>query len=85
MLELNTTSLTFIIGLVLIMVGVALIILSSIRIIGRGEGESAGVILIGPVPIVWGTSRKMLALAAMITALTLLAIAMLWIYSVVGS
>ncbi|MCS7139776.1 MAG: DUF131 domain-containing protein [Candidatus Nezhaarchaeota archaeon] len=67
------------------MVGVALIILSSIRIIGRGEGESAGVILIGPVPIVWGTSRKMLALAAMITALTLLAIAMLWIYSVVGS
>lgn len=85
MLELNATSLTFIIGLVLIMVGVALIILSSIRIIGRGEGESAGVILIGPVPIVWGTSRKMLALAAMITALTLLAIAMLWIYSVVGS
>jgi uncharacterized protein (TIGR00304 family) len=74
----------YIIGIVLIVVGiiviVAVIILASIGNTKKGEVQSAGVIMIGPVPIIFGTDKKsvktilMLALALTIVVLIIMVI-----------
>lgn len=84
MLELNLPSTSFIIGLMLVVIGIILIILSSMRMLGRGKGETAGVILIGPIPIIWGSSRKALALTALAAAVILLIIVVLWMLNAMG-
>jgi len=84
MLELNLPSTSFIIGLILVVIGIILIILSSMRMLGRGKGETAGVILIGPIPIIWGSSRKALALTALAVAVILLIIVVLWMLNAMG-
>ena len=78
------SSLYFTMGLILIIIGIILIILSSIRMISRGKGESAGLILIGPIPIIWGTSRKIFAITTLITALIIFIILISWILSIKG-
>ncbi|MHC1628783.1 MAG: TIGR00304 family membrane protein [Candidatus Nezhaarchaeales archaeon] len=83
-MELNIPSAPFIIGLVLVIVGIIFIIISSIRLMGGSKGESAGLILIGPIPIIWGSSRRALALTALAIALALLVIIVLWTFNVVG-
>ena len=62
-------------GIVLVAVGIiiitAAIILVSIRGAGKGKVKAAGVIMIGPVPIIFGTDKKsvksVLALALALT------------------
>ena len=75
------------IGFVLILIGVALVIVSSIMLIraGRGKYESSGVVLIGPIPIVWGTSKKVAAITGIITAIIILLLALWWLGNLIGS
>lgn len=76
----------FFIGLLLVIIGVILIVISSIKMI-KVEGskcESSGVILIGPIPIVWGTSKKLTAIMGVVTAIIILVIALLWVASLTG-
>ena len=65
-----------IIGIFLIMIGIFLLLVSLIRAGGEGKAEAGGVVIIGPVPIVFGSSQRVaavtLALAIVLTALVLL-------------
>lgn len=65
-----------IIGIFLIMIGIFLLLLSLIRAGGEGKAEAGGVVIIGPVPIVFGSSQRVaavtLALAIVLTVLVLL-------------
>lgn len=76
----------FLIGLLLVVVGVILIIISSIKITStnKGKQESSGFILIGPIPILWGSSRKAVAIMGVIAALIILFIALSWFASLTG-
>lgn len=47
-----------IIGFLIVFVSVMILILKSIKGVGKGEVEGGGVIVIGPIPIVFGTSKK---------------------------
>jgi uncharacterized protein (TIGR00304 family) len=62
-------------GLLLIILGV-LILMLSLWITGEGRAEAGGVVIVGPVPIVFGTSQRaaaaVMALAIVLTALVLL-------------
>ncbi len=69
-------------GIALVIVGVivvvAAIILASLRGAKHGNVRAGGVIMIGPIPIIFGTDKKaiksaaLLALALMVTALIVL-------------
>jgi uncharacterized protein (TIGR00304 family) len=52
----------YVIGAALIVIGIIIIvvamILASMRGSGKGKMKSAGVIMIGPVPIIFGTDKK---------------------------
>jgi len=48
-----------VVGIILILVGIMFIIISILMYIGM-DGEAGGVVLIGPIPIVFGTSRRMI-------------------------
>ncbi|MDE1858664.1 MAG: DUF131 domain-containing protein [Thaumarchaeota archaeon] len=66
-------------GLVLMMIGLGVVVVSALR--GSQGGESqlkgAGVVMIGPIPIIFGSDAKWvsvaIALAALLVVLTLLA------------
>ncbi len=61
-------------GLILMIIGIAIIVVGTLLTAlkaGRGEVKSGGVLLIGPFPIVWGSSSK-LALAATVIAIIIL-------------
>jgi uncharacterized protein (TIGR00304 family) len=62
-------------GLLLIFLGVLILMLSFWRT-GEGKAEAGGVVIVGPVPIVFGTSQRaaaaVMALAIVLTALVLL-------------
>jgi uncharacterized protein (TIGR00304 family) len=62
-------------GIVLIILGMFILMLSLWRA-GEGRGEAGGVVIVGPVPIVFGTSQRMAAtvmvLAIVLTVITLL-------------
>jgi uncharacterized protein (TIGR00304 family) len=62
-------------GLLLIFLGVLILMLSLWRT-GEGRAETGGVVIVGPVPIVFGTSQRaaaaVMALAIVLTALVLL-------------
>ena len=76
----------FVVGLVLVLAGVALVVASSIMLVrsNRGRCESSGVILIGPIPIIWGTSKKVTAIMGMVTAVVILLVVLLWLASLAG-
>ncbi|MCC6043200.1 MAG: DUF131 domain-containing protein [Candidatus Verstraetearchaeota archaeon] len=76
----------FVVGLVLVLAGVALVVASSIMLVrsGRGRCESSGVILIGPIPIIWGTSKKVTAIMGIVTAVVILLVVLLWLASLAG-
>ncbi|MFX0097173.1 MAG: DUF131 domain-containing protein [Candidatus Hodarchaeota archaeon] len=65
------------IGLIVIIVGMTMIMLaafSSSR--GRGKSEAGGVILIGPLPIIFASNKKFLLIAvigALIIAISMIA------------
>ena len=62
-------------GIVLIILGMFILMLSLWRA-GEGRGEAGGVVIVGPVPIVFGTSQRVAAtvtvLAVVLTVVTLL-------------
>ena len=63
-----------VLGLILVIIGIAIIVVGTLLTAlkaGRGEVKSGGVLLIGPFPIVWGSSSK-LALAATVIAIIIL-------------
>ena len=74
-------------GITLIAVGIIVIvvaiILASVRGVGKGKGKvkGAGVIMIGPIPIIFGTDKKSVkAVLALALALTIALIVAMVIY-----
>jgi uncharacterized protein (TIGR00304 family) len=65
-----------IIGIFLIMMGIFLLLVSFIRAGGEGRAEAGGVVIIGPVPIVFGTSQR-IAATVMVLAIALTVVALL--------
>jgi len=64
-----TQNYLLLIGLVFIFLGILIVLFSSIT---RGRVESGGMVLIGPIPIVWGISKQMLLIAALLGIILLL-------------
>lgn len=68
-------------GIVLLIVGVLILIIATILIgiaqAKHGKAKAAGVVMIGPVPIIFGTDKKslktVLALSIVLTALLIVA------------
>ncbi len=64
------------IGIILVFVGFIVVLLSMISAGGRSRVEGGGVIIIGPVPIVFGSNRNvtslLLVLAIILTVLTII-------------
>ena len=69
-------------GIVLILAGVAIIAIAifllSVRGAGKGKVRGGGVVIIGPVPIIFGTDKKslksVLLLSVVLTVLLLIVI-----------
>jgi uncharacterized protein (TIGR00304 family) len=62
-------------GVVFVLVGIAVILASmfySARGKGRSEVKGAGVIMIGPVPIVFGTDAKWVSIAIVLAIVLLI-------------
>jgi uncharacterized membrane protein len=57
-----------------------IIVLLMIVLMLAGGGEYGGVIMIGPIPIVFGSNYKW-AVFAMILTLILMSVAFIWMYS----
>jgi uncharacterized protein (TIGR00304 family) len=62
-------------GIVLIFLGMLILMLSLWRD-GEGRAEAGGVVIVGPVPIVFGTSQRA-AVAVMVLAIVLTALVLL--------
>ncbi len=62
-------------GIVLIILGMFILMLSLWRA-GEGRGEAGGVVIVGPVPIVFGTSQRIAAMV-MVLAIVLTVVALL--------
>jgi len=60
-------------GFIIAFVGMALSVLSSGRRRGKGKVGGGGLIMIGPIPIMFGTDKKWIGLMAII-ALVLMAL-----------
>lgn len=70
----------FVIGFTLLFIGVILVFLGALAgVVRQGEGkvEVGGVVMIGPIPIAFGSSSKAL-LAAMVLAVALMVMAILF-------
>jgi uncharacterized protein (TIGR00304 family) len=62
-------------GIVLIFLGMLILMLSLWRA-GEERGEAGGVVIVGPVPIVFGTSQRVAA-TVMVLAIVLTVVALL--------
>ena len=62
-------------GIVLIILGMFILMLSLWRA-GEGRGEAGGVVIVGPVPIVFGTSQRV-ATMVMVLAIVLMVVTLL--------
>ena len=71
-------------GLLITIIGIILIAISLIKMMGRGRGESAGIVLIGQIPIVWSSSSRALILATITTIFALIIVTLLWSFGVAG-
>ena len=79
-------------GVALIVVGiiviVAVILLASVSGANQGKVRGAGVIMIGPIPIIFGTDKKsvktVLALALALTIVVLIIIVLILVFEVNG-
>ncbi|MEM2136798.1 MAG: DUF131 domain-containing protein [Candidatus Methanomethylicia archaeon] len=67
-------------GLIFVIIGVITIFLGVIITLMRrkGEVEGGGIIIIGPFPILWGTSSKILRILSIITLLFIILI-VIWL------
>lgn len=73
------TDVLFLAGFALIVVGVLIVVLAlllvSVRSAGKGKVRGGGAVIIGPVPIVFGTDKKSLKTILLLSiALTALAL-----------
>lgn len=73
-------------GFALILVGIVIIIVAvlllSIRSAGRGKIKGGGAIIIGPVPIIFGTDRKSLKTVVLLSiVLTILLLVVMIVYN----
>jgi uncharacterized protein (TIGR00304 family) len=67
------------IGVLIIIVAIVLISVSSAK--GEGEVRGGGVVMIGPIPIIFGTDKKSLKTAVLLSlALAVLAIVTMTVY-----
>jgi len=73
----------FAVGLAMVVAGVVLMILASIKMAVEGVSEGGGLILLGPIPIVWGTKKTLKAMI-ILTAVVILIIAFMWAYCFMG-
>ena len=73
-------------GIGLIFVGIVIIIVAvlllSIRSAGKGKIRGGGAVIIGPIPIIFGTDRKSLKTVVLLSlALTILLLVVMVIYN----
>ena len=73
----------FAVGLAMVVAGVVLMILASIKMAVEGVSEGGGLILLGPIPIVWGTKKALKAMI-ILAAVVILIIAFMWAYCFMG-
>nr|KXH72249.1 MAG: hypothetical protein AM325_01885 [Candidatus Thorarchaeota archaeon SMTZ1-45] len=66
-----------IIGALIIISGIASMLMRTDFEMGEQRRESKGIILIGPIPIVWGYGRRIWIIAAII-AITIFLLAFFW-------
>jgi uncharacterized protein (TIGR00304 family) len=64
------------IGIAFVFVGIALIFLS-LAVHAKGKTEVGGVVLIGPFPIVFGTSKDMVIFVLLISVIAVLVLILL--------
>jgi len=69
------TLILILLGIVLIFLGVLILMLSLWRA-GEGRAEAGGVVIVGPVPIVFGTSQR-IAATVMVLAIALTVVVLL--------
>lgn len=55
-------------GLMLVVAGFVLVFIGMFML-SRGKGRGGGILLIGPIPIIWGSDRETLKWVALIFAL----------------
>jgi uncharacterized protein (TIGR00304 family) len=82
---LSEAGILFAAGIALIFVGIVIIIVAvlllSIRIAGKGKVRGGGAVIIGPIPIIFGTDRKSLKTVVLLSlALTILLLVVIVIY-----
>lgn len=66
-------------GIVLVIVGILLVVTGSLISIGsKGEVEGGGVILIGPIPIIFGTSGRAAVVAAALAVVIIVLVIVLY-------
>lgn len=74
MIDVNVLIPLILLGFMLIFIGIFLVFISSLKSGGKVEG--GGAVIIGPIPIVFGTSKKalqtVLILAIILTALAII-------------
>ncbi len=71
-------------GIALIMIGVLLVFLGVLAASlgsggGEGEVEAGGVVVIGPIPIIFGTSSKAALAAAVLGLIMMLLALLMWL------
>jgi uncharacterized protein (TIGR00304 family) len=82
---LSEAGILFAAGIALVFVGILIIILTvlllSIRSAGKGKVKGGGAVIIGPIPIIFGTDKKSLKTVLLLSlALTILLIVVMVIY-----
>ena len=84
-MKLSEAEILFAAGIALVFVGIVVIIaailLLIIRSAGKGKAKGAGVVIIGPIPIIFGTDRKSLKTVVLLSlGLTILLLIVTVIY-----
>lgn len=78
----NMTDLTLILGLGLTVTGIILAVLVMISVTVRSRGvRGGGILLIGPIPIVFGTDQQSVKLLIVLAIILMLIISSLTIFS----
>lgn len=78
----NMTDLTLVLGLGLTVIGIILAVLVMISVTVRSRGvRGGGILLIGPIPIVFGTDQQSVKLLIVLAIILMLIISSLTIFS----
>ncbi len=81
-MNVSMTDLTLILGLGLTVIGIILAVLAMISLTIRSRGiRGGGILLIGPIPIVFGTDRQSVKLLIVLAIILMLIISVLTIFS----